>query len=109
MASGSFTISITGNAVTETDGRSVCHVLDESCMENVVVDDPSGSHNCTYDGDPSSVTNGTQHCFTCYETTNVGDYTVNYTYDAITTGGCGSGGNGDPHITKFDGEQYELD
>ena len=85
MASGSFTISITGSDVTssEPDGRSVCYTLDDSCMENVTnMSDPSGSgSNCTYDGDPNAAASGggTQHCFTCYDTTYIGSYTVNYT------------------------------
>jgi hypothetical protein len=112
MATGSFTFTISGDVTSGENGRSMCKILSDDCMESVVMGEPSGG-NCSYDGDPSGydsnddgTADSTQYCFTCDVGTYDGDtITVSYTYDIPASAtGCD-----DPHICTFEGKHYELD
>ena len=49
-------------------------------------------------------------CFHCDQTASSGSGSITYPCTADTSKDeCSGGAAGDPHVTKFDGEQYELD
>jgi hypothetical protein len=112
MASGSFTFTISGDITSDEGSRSMCSILSNDCMENVVMNTPTGGSGCSYDtesgydstGDGSA--DSTQYCFSCAAGTYNGDtISVTYTYDIPdSASGCD-----DPHICTFEGKHYELD
>ena len=62
------------------------------------------------DGDDIEYDQAYSICFACDDTASSGPGTITYPCTADTSKDeCSGGAAGDPHVTKFDGEQYELD
>ena len=100
-----------------------CVTVDMSCCSDNSISElgtstaPSG---CSYsssqhlgtpytDGNNVTYDQAYQICFECDSTAESGPGSITYPCEEDTSKEeCSGGAAGDPHVTKFDGEQYEL-